>query len=402
MEDNSKRYCVYCGSANNLTKEHVFPNFIYKIIKQKQFSSINGVENIFVGAPTIRDVCNICNNGVLSELDSYGKTLSERYFINTVYDKVDFYYDYNLLLRWLLKVTFNGSRAFKSTFDSFYKYISYITGKSQEYPSTQLFGCIIKPSYYDFKVINPNTIAISDILIYNEKSCHLSLSKAFYFYSYMFFIVGWRKQPSKESEKQLEIELKKQYGAILIKNTDSYITLNKDFSKIDYLSYISLQQQLNPKSIKNINQLEKDIPEMRKFIIKQNQLEYSPCEVAIITANENNHDIPIFAIEKNKLNVELIINPIKVSSYKIAKELRNAIVRIKRKELRTYIDILDINDIGNPFNKDSMGIDQTQTNWELWKNAIDANNNYVYIGSIPFNHNYQNLSIVSKVKSIIL
>jgi len=61
----------------------------------------------------IKDVCSKCNNEPLSELDSYAKSLHQRYF-NKDYQSIKngiFEYDFEKLSKWLLKVSYNSARA---------------------------------------------------------------------------------------------------------------------------------------------------------------------------------------------------------------------------------------------------------------------------------------------------
>ncbi|WP_147445776.1 hypothetical protein [Corallococcus aberystwythensis] len=69
-------------------------------------------DKVFGAELVIRDVCVKCNNGVLSKLDSYICDLFDRYFHrhpqpNTT---VRFEYSFDLLLRWLLKISYNSAR----------------------------------------------------------------------------------------------------------------------------------------------------------------------------------------------------------------------------------------------------------------------------------------------------
>lgn len=68
------------------------------------------------GEPTLRDVCQACNNGVLSQLDAYICELFDRYFIQIHQrgDAVRFEYDYHRLKRWLVKMSFNAARVHAS------------------------------------------------------------------------------------------------------------------------------------------------------------------------------------------------------------------------------------------------------------------------------------------------
>jgi hypothetical protein len=62
----------------------------------------------------IGDVCSTCNNEVLSELDQYFCGLYDSCIAGHTFEageKIDFDYDYNYLLRWLLKMLYNNARA---------------------------------------------------------------------------------------------------------------------------------------------------------------------------------------------------------------------------------------------------------------------------------------------------
>jgi hypothetical protein len=72
------------------------------------------------GELTIGDVCKRCNNGRLGSLDNYVCGLHDRFFKTIVHsgDRVDFRFDLELLLRWLLKTGYNIARARGATFES--------------------------------------------------------------------------------------------------------------------------------------------------------------------------------------------------------------------------------------------------------------------------------------------
>ena len=65
---------------------------------------------------TIKDVCLDCNNGALTSLDAYACQLYDRYFQKFVRagQSTAFDYHYDLLVRWLLKVSYNSARVHKS------------------------------------------------------------------------------------------------------------------------------------------------------------------------------------------------------------------------------------------------------------------------------------------------
>jgi hypothetical protein len=69
-------------------------------------------EKMIGGEPTVKDVCERCNNVVLSRLDTYGVELYRRFFYNIANegDTVAFDYRFDDLLRWILKLAFNSAR----------------------------------------------------------------------------------------------------------------------------------------------------------------------------------------------------------------------------------------------------------------------------------------------------
>ena len=103
--------CAYCDAPPPLTKEHIWPNgFLKRGDFRVKFSA--KANQTFAGDLTISDVCARCNNGPLSALDAHACELFDRRFSKFVEAGaiVPFNYDYGLLMRWLLKVSFNSAR----------------------------------------------------------------------------------------------------------------------------------------------------------------------------------------------------------------------------------------------------------------------------------------------------
>lgn len=104
--------CAYCGHDEPLTKEHIWPRSL--IEKYEILKAYNPKNNKFHdGEPTIKDVCANCNNGNLSKIDTYLSSLYDKYFFNIIKpgENATFEYDYNQLLRALLKISYNSARA---------------------------------------------------------------------------------------------------------------------------------------------------------------------------------------------------------------------------------------------------------------------------------------------------
>jgi hypothetical protein len=119
---SSHRLCAYCGSQRQLTREHVFPKFIYSREKRQGEELAvthviqSGEEKVVQTELTIADVCCACNSGFLSQLDTYGAELWDKFFdlIPQPGEAVRFKYDFDLLARWLLKMAYNVGRLCKS------------------------------------------------------------------------------------------------------------------------------------------------------------------------------------------------------------------------------------------------------------------------------------------------
>ncbi|MCU7851064.1 MAG: HNH endonuclease [Candidatus Thiodiazotropha sp. (ex Monitilora ramsayi)] len=136
--------CVYCGKDRKCTREHVIPSFIYGHIDRKAFPSLSAwneaTKSQIRGEHKVKDVCAECNNQHLSMLDAYGKSfLIQNNLLRPLYEtNLVLRYDYHKLARWLLKITFNASRASGESSHESAAYASYIlTG--DEAPSKKRF-----------------------------------------------------------------------------------------------------------------------------------------------------------------------------------------------------------------------------------------------------------------------
>ena len=121
--------CAYCGSLSQPTKEHIWPKNL--ISKNEMTDVYNPKKNkFFPGEPVVKDVCATCNNESLSKVDGYLSDLYEENFKEVIKagNSASLKYSYDLLLRSLLKISYNSSRAFgnnKNTraLEKFSKYI---------------------------------------------------------------------------------------------------------------------------------------------------------------------------------------------------------------------------------------------------------------------------------------
>lgn len=128
--------CVYCGCDGKMTKEHVIPKgFIKHMDWDKQIVVLEKAPSRVINSELmVKDVCSNCNNGELSKLDAYALNLflqcNNLISINT--HKFYFKFQYDNLVRWLLKICFNSARANSSDYDAslYEKNADYILNKS--------------------------------------------------------------------------------------------------------------------------------------------------------------------------------------------------------------------------------------------------------------------------------
>lgn len=132
--------CAYCKRESRATREHVIPAFIYAFQQQLAQSVVGWnevVQRMVRGEAKVRDVCAECNHTALSVLDSYGRQLlSDSGLLVQNYTKrtLTIRYDYSLLLRWLLKISFNSSRTDGAHSGLFEEHIQFMRGLSPPPP----------------------------------------------------------------------------------------------------------------------------------------------------------------------------------------------------------------------------------------------------------------------------
>ena len=98
---------------------------------------------------SVRDTCEDCNGGVLSQLDNYASALDRKHFLHIVgsAQNIEFKYDFKRLLRWLLKLSYNDDRTGPPPFETT-TFVPYILGKEpnlRPFKATCFWG-LIAPS----------------------------------------------------------------------------------------------------------------------------------------------------------------------------------------------------------------------------------------------------------------
>ncbi len=107
--------CAYCERESKPTREHLWPNGFIERVPSYNLRFSRRANKVFAGDLTIKDVCATCNNEVLGGLDAYACEMFDRYFRDFAVagTEVLFEYDFDGLLRWLLKMSFNTARTLR-------------------------------------------------------------------------------------------------------------------------------------------------------------------------------------------------------------------------------------------------------------------------------------------------
>lgn len=121
--------CAYCNKESKLTREHVIPAFMYAAAGGGTVGWRSVPEKMVGGEHKIKDVCTACNSGPLSTLDSEAKNTLETSGLlvdNFVAAELVLTYDFDTLVRWLLKVSFNSARVDGAHSHHFLQYRRYM------------------------------------------------------------------------------------------------------------------------------------------------------------------------------------------------------------------------------------------------------------------------------------
>lgn len=193
------RSCAYCDGTTDLTNEHVIPECYVKTLGPTiSIVKTPAEDKAIPNAQEIGDVCAVCNNGPLSLLDTSLASLSQQYFSRIVHpgDRIRFSYDFDQLLRLVLKLGYNVARTRGWPLAVFKEARRYILGREKCPPRLHLFLQLLIPTpEKDCKyTVPPGTQEIPplpwhaelrDVSSFPGLASEVSIS----FMSYRFFIV---------------------------------------------------------------------------------------------------------------------------------------------------------------------------------------------------------------------
>ena len=182
-----QRTCAYCQKEAKLTREHIWPNCLISRMPELQVNYLGKKHVLMARDLVIADVCADCNNKRLSVLDAYFCSLYDQYFKDFKEDLTPFTltYDYDLLLRSLLKITYNSSRTVTRDYNDFEKYREYILNGNEMHPEILIKLDIVPPTIIDGRKFYPSS-ARSGAIQFDDPMLHFLVRfvavNSFYFY----------------------------------------------------------------------------------------------------------------------------------------------------------------------------------------------------------------------------
>lgn len=170
-----------------MTKEHVWPQWLNKLEPSYVMRFSAKAQKVFAGDLTVSDVCATCNNGPLSALDAYAHGLHTPFFSRTVAagQQICFEYDFNLLARWLLKVSFNSARATGRDEQFFKPLASYMLGEANKPEFVSVMLDMVEPSVINGRTLEPRAVRCAGIFIGRSRPwvcVRLVAINSYYFY----------------------------------------------------------------------------------------------------------------------------------------------------------------------------------------------------------------------------
>lgn len=244
--------CAYCLEKKKLTGEHLFPTSLIDLFPECDINVVE--EKVFKSEKiVINDVCENCNNNLLSKLDSYGAELVKENFV-TEYKPTSvlpFSYSYSHISRWLIKILFNNARSLKLNTEWYESNLDYILGheSTSNYSFSIFAGLWVNTSpmpdfYFDNMklniIFNPDLMSKSIIgmdIENNEIKVNRDIEKMNFknlmqssllrFGSGMFLVFLWDKDTQKEIIEEFEEIMASRYPYTLLEKNVEKIPLRR-------------------------------------------------------------------------------------------------------------------------------------------------------------------------------
>ncbi len=244
------RVCAYCGSRARLTREHLFPAFLQKLMPTYDVNLSSARPGKVMGPTTVRDVCARCNNERLSALDEYGRRFcikNVRRFVRPG-DTGSLKYDYHKLARWIWKVHYNAARADSGQPSLYHSLVPYILGDEKDAPQPQtLFAGVLKAyrttpverAKYRWPIIFPRAVRGADLAL-GEFHDRAVVRRSLSINSYIFWSILWKKDFARPERRRAVAGLAKALDICVLTAPGGTISLNESsYPGFEVRSYFS-------------------------------------------------------------------------------------------------------------------------------------------------------------------
>ncbi|MGG0720145.1 hypothetical protein ABE096_21565 [Robertmurraya massiliosenegalensis] len=222
------RLCAYCKEPKQLTKEHVFPSALIELFPESKYVYFGQDKIIELGTEkhVVKDVCQVCNNERLQELDSIGTNFIKEYFLSKIHPNTNLTveYDFMALSKWVMKIIYNSNRQFKKAahpwFEENSKFIVGLNSESSlKYSLFLAFFVDLAPisgMYPDkpFEVIMNPTCVLSeklappfDMFLIPQEEFHYLLQIG----NAIFLLIVWNEATSVDEKINLEEEIQEKF-----------------------------------------------------------------------------------------------------------------------------------------------------------------------------------------------
>lgn len=378
--------CAYCDGPGKRTREHVFPDFLLRAAERPGVFYSNAAKGYFEADAVVKDTCANCNNHILQALDSYVSGLYRKYFERTLVTTRTVRFDFERLLRWVLKVTFNAQRAFGGTPRNLVHLRPYMLGQDVRPDSVMFWGVVMQRTWVDGHWKSPRDYRSSDIRIpelalgVEVKFCHMLVINSF------CFIVADLVRADDDDREKLSAYLRHQLGAREIPAGTEAFEFRADISKIDHVSHNIRQAQQNPATFPDSREIQlgdkrltlTGLPD--NYAIRRQRIRDCKYHLVTMETQDGHRHAGMVLSELGAAlkEFELVLGADAIPLSK------RCYAGVRRGTAKTYITLFDPDEPGVPFLSTTTGAAQSDGNWRMFRDAIVANSHRLFIAEPAF------------------
>lgn len=245
------RVCAYCGSGNRLTREHLFPRFLDRLMPTYDVNLSSSRPGKVTGAMTIRDVCQRCNNERLATLDEYGRSFCMKNVRRFVAPGGvgSLTYEFHRLARWFWKVHYNTVRADSDKAGSYRTLIPYILGDDEDAPQPQtLMAGVIKAykttpaerARHKWPIMFPRAVRAADVKL-GEYEYLAHVYRSLSLNSYIFWSILWRKGIARAERRRATAGLSRALDMKVLRAPGGKVSMGESsFAGFEVRAYFSI------------------------------------------------------------------------------------------------------------------------------------------------------------------